>query len=88
MSAEKLVTMANQIGRFFAPQRGVDAPLAIATHLLKFWPPSMREAIVSHLDGGGEGLDPAVRQALLRLKEGLALGRSGRDLSHHERVGG
>ncbi|MCC8428612.1 formate dehydrogenase subunit delta [Reyranella aquatilis] len=88
MSVGKLVTMANQIGRFFTPQRGIDAPLAIATHLLKFWPPSMRDAIVGHLDGGGEGLDPAVRQAVLHLKEGLALGRSGTELTHHERVGG
>ncbi len=70
MSSEKLVMMANQIGRFFMPQRGVDPVAAIATHFRKFWDPRMRAAIVAHLDQGGEGLDEPVRQAVLRLKDG------------------
>ena len=70
MSSDKLVTMANQIGRFFVPQRDADPAAAIATHLRKFWDPGMRAAIVAHLDKGGEGLDEPVRQAVLRLKEG------------------
>ena len=32
----------------------------------------MRAAIVAHLEKGGEGLDEPVRQAVLRLKDGLA----------------
>ena len=72
MSSEKLVMMANQIGRFFVPQRGVDPAAAIATHLRKFWDPRMRTAIVAHLEKGGEGLDEPVRQAVLRLKEDRA----------------
>jgi exonuclease VII small subunit len=32
----------------------------------------MRTAIVAHLEKGGEGLDEAVRQAVLRLKDGRA----------------
>ena len=72
MSAEKLVMMANQIGRFFVPQRGIDPAVAIATHLRKFWDPRMRAAIVAHLHGGGEGLDEVVRQAVLRLKDDRA----------------
>ncbi|TBR27213.1 MAG: formate dehydrogenase, partial [Reyranella sp.] len=40
--------------------------------LRKFWDPRMRAAIVAHLDKGGEGLDDAVRQAVLRLKAGRA----------------
>ena len=72
MSADKLVHMANQIGRFFVPQRDVDPAVAIATHLRKFWDPRMRAAIVAHLDGGGEGLDEAVRQAVLRLRDDRA----------------
>lgn len=72
MSSDKLVMMANQIGRFFAPQRNADPAAAIATHIRKFWDPRMRAAIVAHLEKGGEGLDEPVRQAVLRLKDGLA----------------
>ncbi len=72
MSSEKLVVMANQIGRFFVPQHGIDPAAAIATHLRRFWDPRMRAALVAHLDKGGEGLDEPVRQAVLRLKDGLA----------------
>ncbi len=70
MSSDKLVTMANQIGRFFVPQRDVDPAAAIAMHFRKFWDPRMRAAIVAHLDKGGEGLDEPVREAVLRLKKG------------------
>lgn len=69
MSDDKLVMMANQIGRFFVPQRDADPAAAIAAHLRKFWDPRMRAAIVAHLDKGGEGLEDPVRQAVLRLKE-------------------
>jgi formate dehydrogenase subunit delta len=72
MSSDKLVMMANQIGRFFVPQRGIDVPAAIATHIRKFWDPRMRAGIVAHLEKGGQGLDEPVRQAVLRLKDGLA----------------
>ena len=70
MSDDKLVMMANQIGKFFVPQRNADPAAAIATHIRKFWDPRMRAAIVAHLDKGGEGLEVPVRQAILRLKEG------------------
>lgn len=67
-SPDKLVYMANQIGKFFATQ-GKDVEVeGIATHIRKFWEPRMRQAIFAHLDVGGAGLDPPVRQALLRLK--------------------
>ena len=69
MSDDKLVMMANQIGRFFMPQRNADPVGAIADHLRKFWDPRMRAAIVAHLEHGGAGLDDPVRQAVLRLKE-------------------
>ena len=46
MSSDRLVMMANQIGKFFTPQREGDAVAAIADHLQKFWDPRMRAAIV------------------------------------------
>ena len=69
MSDERLVMMANQIGKFFMPQRGADPVGAIDDHLRKFWDPRMRAAIVAHLEHGGAGLDDPVRQAVRRLKE-------------------
>jgi formate dehydrogenase subunit delta len=67
----KLVSMANQIGSFYRPQKQIEPVGAIYTHIRKFWDPRMREAIVAHLDRGGEGLDGPVRQAVERLKSGV-----------------
>ncbi|MBI1201857.1 MAG: formate dehydrogenase [Rhodopseudomonas sp.] len=73
-SPQKLVYMANQIGKFFVTQgRGRDqdqskAAAGIAEHIGKFWEPRMRNAIFAHLDAGGAGLDPAVRTAIEQLK--------------------
>jgi len=39
MSPDKLVYMANQIGKFFASQGTGKAPAAIAEHIQKFWEP-------------------------------------------------
>lgn len=69
MAPDKLVYMANQIGKFFASQGGDQAVAGTADHLRKFWDPRMREAIVAHLDKGGQGLDPVVREAVAQLKQ-------------------
>jgi formate dehydrogenase subunit delta len=68
-SPDKLVYMANQIGKFFASQGEAQAAVGIANHLEKFWDPRMRLAIFAHLEAGGAGLEPLVRQAVERLKE-------------------
>ena len=67
MLPDKLVYMANQIGKFFAGQGEEKAVPLIADHLEKFWDPRMRAAIVAHLDAGGNGLDPLVREAIKKL---------------------
>jgi formate dehydrogenase subunit delta len=67
MSPERLVYMANQIGKFFASQGEDKAAAAIADHLVKFWEPRMRAAIRAHAAVGGDGLDPLVRAAVERL---------------------
>jgi formate dehydrogenase subunit delta len=69
MKPEKLVMMANQIGAFFASQKGDEAVHGIADHLKKFWDPRMRSAILSHLEAGGEGLEPPVRRAVEQLAQ-------------------
>lgn len=67
-TVDRLVMMANQIGKFFAPQRKIDQPAAIADHLEKFWDPRMRSLIVAHLEAGGTGLDPMVLAAVEKMK--------------------
>jgi formate dehydrogenase subunit delta len=69
----KLVYMANQIGKFFASQGAEQAVTGTAEHIKKFWDPRMRAAIFDHLAQGGAGLDPNVRAALERLKAAAKL---------------
>jgi formate dehydrogenase subunit delta len=67
-SPDKLVYMANQIGKFFLAQGEKGAVDGIATHLKKFWDPRMRAAIIAHVGAGGAGLDPDVRAAVESLR--------------------
>jgi formate dehydrogenase subunit delta len=68
MSPDKHVYMANQIGRFFAHQPDEKAVANIADHLVKFWDPRMRAAILSYVNDGGTGLEPRVLRAVLTLE--------------------
>ncbi|MES2148488.1 MAG: formate dehydrogenase subunit delta [Pseudomonadota bacterium] len=66
MKIDNLVTMANQIGAFFAsyPDQ-VEASSEIASHLQRFWAPRMRSQLLAHvLEQGGEGLAPPVLAAI------------------------
>jgi formate dehydrogenase subunit delta len=67
-SPKKLIYMANQIGKFFAPQKHDNAVAGIAGHLTRFWTPAMREKIIRHLEQGGEGFDPLTKVAVRSLK--------------------
>jgi formate dehydrogenase subunit delta len=68
MSPDRLIYMANQIGKFFESQHADKAVPGIAEHIRKFWDPRMRTAILAHLDAGGSGLDPQVRDAVAALR--------------------
>jgi formate dehydrogenase subunit delta len=64
MSPDKLVYMANQIGKFFA-SNGHDAAVdGISDHIAKFWDPTMRNKIYDYLAHGGSGLDPLTKEAV------------------------
>jgi len=63
----KLVMMANQIARFYLPQKQVEPVAAIATHIRKFWDPRMRKQIVAEL--GTADLEPRVRRAVEQLRD-------------------
>ncbi|HEY0183458.1 MAG TPA: formate dehydrogenase subunit delta [Rhodopila sp.] len=64
MSHDRLAYMANQIGRFFQSQKQDTAVAAIEDHMMKFWDPRMRRAILAQLAEGRIELDPLVRQAV------------------------
>ena len=68
-SPDKLVYMANQIGKFFHSQGHDRAVQGISEPIWKFWDPRMRKQIFAHLDAGGFGLDPDVRDALQKLQQ-------------------
>ena len=68
-TTDKLVYMANQIGKFFASQSDQAAVAGTAEHIRKFWDPRMRKTIFAYLDAGGSGLDPKVRQAIENLQK-------------------
>jgi formate dehydrogenase subunit delta len=70
MSPDRLIYMANQIGKFFQSQGHDKVVPGIAEHIRKFWDPRMRSKIQAHLDAGGAGLDPDVRNAIEALKNG------------------
>jgi formate dehydrogenase subunit delta len=59
--------MANQIGKFFASQGEEKAVPLIADHLVKFWDPRMRKAILDYVEAGGSGLQPIVLNAVRSL---------------------
>jgi formate dehydrogenase subunit delta len=70
MNVERLIAMANDIGRYFAAEPDQAAGVAgIADHLKRFWEPGMRRKIVEHLEAGGEGLDPLAKMGVERLAE-------------------
>ena len=66
---QRLISMANQIGKFFTTQSPATAAVGIENHLRKFWEPRMRTRIVAYLDKGGEGLDEDPRQAVINLRD-------------------
>lgn len=69
MRADRLVTMANDIGHFFnaEPDKN-EAAKSVASHIKRYWDPRMRREIVAHYrEAGGAGLDPVPRSAIALL---------------------
>jgi formate dehydrogenase subunit delta len=64
---DRLIYMANQIGREFSSQRPHDPVEATRDHLWHFWDPRMRGMILAHLRDGGEGLSEVARAAVAKL---------------------
>jgi formate dehydrogenase subunit delta len=62
--SDKLVYMANQIGKGFSARPHDEAVADIADHIKKFWEKRMLAQIFAHLETGGAGLDERPKQAL------------------------
>ncbi|WP_338770228.1 formate dehydrogenase subunit delta [Massilia sp. METH4] len=72
MNIDNLVTMANQIGTFYAsfPDHE-EARTGIALHLERYWAPRMRKRLAEHVaQTRGAGLDPIVLSALAEHRKG------------------
>jgi formate dehydrogenase subunit delta len=68
MNVERLVAMANDIGRYFAAEQDRNAAIAgIASHLQRFWDPRMRRQILAHVAAGGQGLSDLALAAVKTL---------------------
>ena len=63
---EHLVYMANQIARNFATMGDAGAAAATAEHIVSFWDPRMKAAIL----GDAPGLNPIAAAAIERLRAG------------------
>jgi formate dehydrogenase subunit delta len=71
MLPDRLVHMANQIGRAFAHQPHPRAVAETAEHIRKFWDPRMRAAIFAQIDTeAGAKLDSIAREAIEALRKG------------------
>ena len=71
MRSERLVSMANDIGAFWAAEPDkTEAARNVASHLKRFWDPRMRRQIVAYYREGGAGLDEIARSAVALLAEG------------------
>ncbi|MEO6378936.1 MAG: formate dehydrogenase subunit delta [Caulobacteraceae bacterium] len=81
-TVRKLIHTANQTGLFFAVQRG-SATAAMADHLRAFWAPTIRNALIDYVAGGGAELGPVPTGALHLLAvsgDGSNIGEAGTEL--------
>ena len=68
MNIERLSQMVNDIANYFAAEPDHATGVAsVADHLRKFWDPTMRRAIIAHLEAGGEGLGVMGKEAVREL---------------------
>jgi formate dehydrogenase subunit delta len=67
-----LISMANQIGDFFAPYPRERALEGLRNHFRSYWDPRMRSALLGHIDTGGDGLDERVIEGARLLRVGEA----------------
>lgn len=68
MNTEPLIRMVNDIANYFAAEPDhATGVTGVAEHIRKFWDPTMRRAIIAHLEAGGEGLGAMGKEAVREL---------------------
>jgi formate dehydrogenase subunit delta len=68
MNPHYLVTMINDISRFYVTQGDLNEAAAhVESHIARFWEKRMRLQIIEHLRSGGEGLSEVSRAAVVLL---------------------
>lgn len=69
MDIERMVAMVNEIAAFFvaAEHSEREAVNAIATHLTRYWAPTMRREICSYAQQDGAALSAVAHAAIARL---------------------
>ncbi|WP_420464815.1 formate dehydrogenase subunit delta [Panacagrimonas sp.] len=71
MKVDRLVTMANDIGQFFAGEPDpAEAVAGTLNHLRRFWDPRMRKQILEYALRDGGALQEPARSAVLALAQG------------------
>jgi len=76
MELERLLTMAGQIGDFFAPYPPERAAEGVRNHLRSYWETRMRAALLAHIEAGGHGLAPQVVAGARLLQDEAAAKKS------------
>ncbi len=69
MAAERIVSMAKQIGDFFAPYPPERRTEGVRNHLRTYWEPRMRAELFALIDSGESGLPGHVIEAAMLLRE-------------------
>ena len=70
MSIEKLIRMANQIASFFRSYPEDQALKGIHDHIVAFWTPGMRRALLSYAGQDDGKLDPLVVKSMVDAPSG------------------
>jgi formate dehydrogenase subunit delta len=70
LDLDRLLTMAKQIGAFFAPYPPARAAEGVRNHLRSYWDPRMREALLEYIESGSAAdLPPHVVAGARMLEE-------------------
>ena len=69
MAADRIITMAKQIGDFFAPYPQERRTEGVRNHLRTYWDPRMRDELFALSDSGTRDLPAHVIDAAMLLRE-------------------